>query len=164
MATMCGCEQAQSTASSPDVKIPRRPLGKDADGKSQLDSKAPGGTTPARPSSVRPVAEGSRFGLAFKTSTLGLGADLGVRIVRSINLRVGFGTFHYTADLRRDDTAYQGSLHFRSVQAVVDCFPFAGSFHVSPGVLFHNCNRLTAFASPPCRPHPSTCSGAHPSA
>ncbi len=149
LATMVATDQAQTTASSPDVKIPRRPLGKDADGKSQLDSKAPGGTTPARPSSVRPVAEGSRFGLAFKTSTLGLGADLGVRIVRSINLRVGFGTFHYTADLRRDDTAYQGSLHLRSVQAVVDWFPFAGSFHVSPGVLFHNGNRITAVARPP---------------
>src|SRR5260370_11869500 len=114
MATMCGCEQAQSTASSPDVKIPRRPLGKDADGKSQLDSKAPGGTPPARPSSVRPVAEGSRFGLAFNTSTLVLGADLGGRIVRSINVPVGFGTFHYTPDPLRAATTHHWNLHLRS--------------------------------------------------
>jgi len=91
----------------------------------------------------------SRFGLAFRASTLGLGADTTFRIARPVNVRVGFNTFHYTRSLSRDGTPYQGSLHLRSVETVVDWFPFRHGFHVSPGLLFFNGNRVTAVATPP---------------
>lgn len=72
-----------------------------------------------------------------------------MRIARPLNLRLGFGTFHFTTDLSRDGTGYQGSLRLRSLQIVTDWFPFAGSFHISPGILLHNNNRVTAISAPP---------------
>lgn len=91
----------------------------------------------------------SRFGLAFRTSTLGLGADAGFRVARPVNVRVGFNAFHYARSLTKDGTPYQGSLHLRSMETVVDWFPFAHSFHVGSGLLFLNGNRVTAVATPP---------------
>jgi hypothetical protein len=87
--------------------------------------------------------------LAAKASTLGLGADFGVRIVRPLNLRVGFSTFHFTTDLSHDGTGYEGSLRLGSVQTVVDWFPLSGSFHVSSGIIFHNGNHVTATSTIP---------------
>lgn len=118
----------------------------------QVQSPAPAKTpTAGSAPSVATRAEGtaSRFALAFKASTLGLGADLGVRIVHPLNLRVGFTTFHFGAELEHDGVPYEGTLRLRSLQATLDWFPAAGSFHVSPGVVFHNDNRVTATSTPP---------------
>jgi len=116
---------------------------------SPAPAKTPAGANPA-PSVANP-SEGitSRFALAVKASTLGLGADLGVRIIRPLNLRVGFSTFHFGAELEHDGIPYEGTLRLRSLQATVDWFPTAGSFHVSPGVVFHDENRVTATSTPP---------------
>ena len=116
---------------------------------SPAPAKTPAATNPAP--SVANQSEGiaSRFALAVKASTLGLGADLGVRIVRPLNLRVGFSTFHFGAELEHDGIPYEGTLRLRSLQATVDWFPTAGSFHVSPGVVFHDDNRVTATSTPP---------------
>jgi hypothetical protein len=119
----------------------------------QVQSSAPA-KTPAGNGQVPSVAtraEGtaSRFALAFKASTLGLGADLGVRIIHPLNLRVGFSTFHFGAELDHDGVPYEGNLRLRSLQATLDWFPTGRSFHVSPGVVFHNDNRVTATSTPP---------------
>ena len=136
------------TAQRPVDDLGRPPLRAKAEVKFQPD-QAPG--KPPRSQSIAARGDGtlSRFGLAFKTSTLGLGGDLGVRLLRPINLRVGFSTFHFTADLNHDGTPYEGSLRLRSLQTIVDWFPFAGSLHVSAGVIFNNHNRITATATPP---------------
>jgi hypothetical protein len=92
---------------------------------------------------------GSRFGLAFTTSTLGLGGDLAVRIVQPVNLRIGFSTFKYGQDGSQDGVSYHGMLKLQSMRALVDLYPFGQGFHVSPGLLFHNANHVTASAAPP---------------
>jgi hypothetical protein len=92
----------------------------------------------------------SRFSLSAKASSLGLGGDLGFRVARPLNLRVGFGTFRYSRNLTKDGVAYQGVLHLQSVEIIGDWFPFSRhSFHLSPGVLLHDNNRVTANADPP---------------
>src|SRR5207245_6554043 len=91
----------------------------------------------------------SRFAVAFRTSTLGLGADAGFRVARPINLRVGFNMFDYARNLSSDGVGYRGTLHLRSMQVSVDWFPFSHSFHVGPGVLIWNGNRVSAIATPP---------------
>ena len=111
--------------------------------------KTPAGASSAPSVATRAEGTASRFALAFKVSTLGLGADLGLRIIRPLNLRVGFSTFHFGADLKHDGVPYEGNLRLRSLQATVDWFPTAGSFHVSPGVVLHNDNRVTATSTPP---------------
>jgi hypothetical protein len=92
---------------------------------------------------------GSRFGLAFTTSTLGLGADVAFRIVQPVNLRIGFSTFKYGQDGFQDGVSYHGMLKLQSMRAMADFYPFGQGFHVSPGLLFHNVNHVTASAAPP---------------
>lgn len=94
-------------------------------------------------------SSGSRFGLAFTTSTLGLGADVAFRIVQPVNLRIGFSTFKYGQDGIQDGVSYHGALKLQSMRALVDLYPFGQGFHVSPGLLFHNANHVTASAAPP---------------
>jgi hypothetical protein len=101
------------------------------------------------PASVLVQPAVSRFALAFKTSSLGLGADLGMRMFRPLNLRVGFGVFNYGESLKHEGVPFHGDLRLRSLQALVDWFPFAGNFHVSSGIAFNNSNRVTARSMPP---------------
>ncbi len=89
---------------------------------------------------------GSRFALGLKASTLGLGADAGLRLARRFNVRVGFNAFNYSRNLSSDGIAYNSSFRLRSVQALLDWFPFRPSFHVSAGVLAYNGNHMTANA------------------
>lgn len=102
-------------------------------------------TTPAAKPAARPeLYRGSRFGLAFRSSTLGLGADFGIRLARPVNLRVGYSTFNYSRTVADGDISYLGKLHLGSLQTLVDWFPGSRGFHISPGVLFYNGNRVTA--------------------
>jgi hypothetical protein len=57
--------------------------------------------------------------------------------------------FNYDRSFNQDGITYAGQLHFRSVEAHYDWFPFSGSFHLSPGVLVYNGNQLAANASVP---------------
>jgi hypothetical protein len=132
-----------------DATVERRSLSHESPVKSVPESEQSDDRSSALPALGRGQQTGTRFGLAFKTSTLGLGADLGVRIFRPFNLRVGFSTFQFGADLKHDGVPYEGSLRLRSLQATLDWFPTAGSFHVSPGFVFHNDNRVTATSTPP---------------
>jgi hypothetical protein len=101
--------------------------------------------SPAKPV-VNDSRLGSRFGLAFKSSTLGLGADFGIRLARPVNLRLGFSGFNYSRTVADGDIAYLGTLHLRSLQTVVDWFPWSRAIHFSPGLLLYNDNRVTANA------------------
>jgi len=105
--------------------------------------------TAEHPAAHARQSSGSRFGLAFTTSTLGLGADLAIRIVQPVNLRVGFSTFKYGQDGSQDGVSYHGVLALQSMRALVCLYPFGQGFHVSPGLLFHNANHVTASAAPP---------------
>ena len=105
--------------------------------------------TAKRPATGTRQSFRSRFGLAFTTSTLGLGADVAVRIVQPVNLRVGFSTFKYGQDGIQDGVSYHGDLTLQSMRALVDLYPFGHGFHVSPGLLFHNANHVTASAALP---------------
>lgn len=92
---------------------------------------------------------GSRFALAFKASTLGLGPEAGVRLTRHFNMRLGFNAFDYRRHLSSDGVAYDSAFRLRSVQALVDWFPFAKSFHMSGGLLAYNGNHVSANATVP---------------
>lgn len=89
------------------------------------------------------------FEIGLKFSTLGVGIDAAVPVTYHSNLRVGFNAFNYSRDERQDGVLYSGEISFRSVQATYDWFPLRGTFHLSPGLLVYNGNRLTAKASVP---------------
>lgn len=90
---------------------------------------------------------GFTVGVQAKVSTLGIGADIAVPVMWRANLRAGFDLFSFDRNFTRDGIPYTGTLELRSVSAQFDIFPFAGSFHVSPGVLVYNGNNLSADAN-----------------
>ena len=93
-------------------------------------------------------AEGPRrIGVGAKISLLGIGGEAAVALTKRINARGGFNFFNYSDTFGKDGINYGAQLAFRSAEAHLDLFPFAGAFHLSPGLLFYNDNHLSATAS-----------------
>ncbi len=84
----------------------------------------------------------------MKASTLGAGIEVGTPLSREFNLRGGFNMFRYNRPITDNGIHYDGHLQFQSAEGHLDWFPFGG-FHISPGILFYNGNRVTATASVP---------------
>jgi hypothetical protein len=93
----------------------------------------------------------SGLGIAIKASSLGAGVEAATPLTYRSNLRVGFNVFSYDRGFNKDGIAYAARLRFLSTDAHYDWFPFGGSFHLSPGILFYNGNQITANASVPGR-------------
>jgi hypothetical protein len=90
-----------------------------------------------------------RIGMGVKVSLLGAGIEVATPITHRTNLRAGFNMFTYSRTFNKDGIAYDGTLGFKSVEAHYDIFPFAGRFHISPGVLAYIGNPISANASVP---------------
>jgi hypothetical protein len=92
---------------------------------------------------------GFAFALSFKTSTLGFGSDAAFRVQKHINLRLGVSGFTYRRDVQDGDVTYKAAFRLRSVQTLVDWFPTSGGFHISPGLLLYDGNKVSAHAAIP---------------
>ena len=88
----------------------------------------------------------SRFTVAMKMSSLGAGGDVAVRVHHKVNVRAVVNGFNYHRTVSDGGVNYDASLRLRSIQAVVDWFPFAKIFHLSPGIAVYNGNRVVANA------------------
>jgi len=88
-------------------------------------------------------------GVGVKMSTLGIGFEAAVPVTRMMNLRAGFNTLDVSHGFSNDGIHYNGALRFRSVETLVDIFPFGGNLHISPGMLIYNGNQVRANASVP---------------
>jgi hypothetical protein len=109
-------------------------------------SAPPPAATNSTPSSV----EGSdRLGIGVKGSLLGGGFEVAARVTHRTNVRAGFNIFSYSRTFNKDGVAYNGQLSFKTVEAHYDFFPFAGGFHLSPGVLAYVGDPITAGARVP---------------
>ena len=75
------------------------------------------------------------FGIGVKAGLLGVGAEVAARVTHRSNVRAGFNVMGYSRDFSKDSVTYDGHLSFRTIEAHYDFFPWAGSFHVSPGML-----------------------------
>jgi hypothetical protein len=91
----------------------------------------------------------SRIGVGVKVSLLGLGIEAATPITYRTNVRVGFNAFSFGDNFNNDGVKYDASLRFRSLETHFDWFPFAGSFHLSPGLMLYNGNQISAGASVP---------------
>jgi len=113
------------------------------------DSSAP----PAPAAAPAVPAQGSsegRFpiGVGVKVSTLGIGGEVAVAVSHRSNVRFGFNAFSYGHTFDKDGATYKGNLDLRSAQATYDLFLLRW-FHVSPGVLVYNGNKVSANVSVP---------------
>ena len=101
--------------------------------------------TPA-PTSIRPF---SSVGIGAKFSLLGIGLEGATPLSSHTNLRAGINLFSYGTTFSTDGINYDATLQLRSIDALLDWYPFKGGFHVSPGAMLHNGNQLKANTSVP---------------
>ena len=87
-----------------------------------------------------------RFGAEAKASTLGIGIEGATAVTHRSNLRFGFNVFDYHKTIDKDGIEYDATLNLRSLQLMYDQY-IAGGFHVSPGLLVYNGNKVDATAS-----------------
>ena len=88
----------------------------------------------------------SKIGIAIKVSSLGVGFEVGTPLGNKFNVRGGFNFLNYNRTFSKDGIPYNGSLSWRSGEANLDWFPFGG-FHLSPGLLFYDANKVNANVS-----------------
>ena len=50
--------------------------------------------------------------------------------------------FRYSTTFDNDGISYAATLQLRSFDALLDWYPFNGSFHISPGAMLYNGNQL----------------------
>lgn len=91
----------------------------------------------------------SGFALGVKVGLLGVGVDAATPLNHRLNLSAGTNFFSYSDSLTSDGIPYNANLRFRTAEAGLDWFPFAGGFHISPGALLYNGNQITANANVP---------------
>lgn len=108
------------------------------------------------PASPPPAAKGSDWksdsgtvGIGVKVSTFGPGVEGAVRVAHRSNVRAGFNMITYDRTFDKDGVSYAGQLQFKTFEAHYDFFPWAGSFHISPGVLAYIGDPITATATVP---------------
>jgi hypothetical protein len=103
----------------------------------------------ATPAPAKQSSEG-RFpiGVGVKVSTLGIGGEVAVSLSHRSNVRFGFNAFSYGHTFDKDGATSKGTLDLRSAQATYDIFPVRW-FHISPGVLLYNGNKVTANVAVP---------------
>ncbi len=92
-------------------------------------------------------ADSGSFGIGVKGSLLGGGVEAAARVTHHTNVRAGFNIFSYSRDFNKDQTTYSGQLSFKTIEAHYDYFPWAKSFHLSPGVLVYAADPITATAN-----------------
>lgn len=90
----------------------------------------------------------AKIGVGAKISLLGIGVEAATPLSHRINLRGGFNFFNYSRGFNNDGIHYDATLNFRSAEAHLDWYVLGG-FHISPGVLFYNGNKVTGNASVP---------------
>lgn len=89
------------------------------------------------------------FGIVAKASMLGVGGDVGVSITPFFNVRAGFTGLNFSHGFNNSGIHYDGTLRFRSAEALVDITPLGDWFHISPGLLMYNGNKIIAAATVP---------------
>ena len=89
-----------------------------------------------------PVAQAmrpfSKVAAGVNVGTLGIGAEVATPLSNRLNLRGGASFLSYSRNIESNGLTYIANLDLRSGQASLDWFPFGGSFHLSPGVMFYN--------------------------
>jgi hypothetical protein len=111
---------------------------------------SPGSSTSAeQPTTPTKSMDSGTVGMGVKVSLLGAGAEAAVRVTHRTNVRAGFNMINYSRTFNKDGIAYDGQLSFKTFEAHYDIFPWAKSFHISPGVLVYAADPIMATAAIP---------------
>src|ERR1700704_2453428 len=118
------------------------------DGADASAAPAPGAAATPGPRAKQSSEGRIPIGVGVKVTTLGIGGEVAVAVSHRSNVRFGFNAFSYGDTFVKDGVTYKGNLDLRSAQASYDLF-LSRWFHVSPGVLVYNGNKVSANASVP---------------
>jgi hypothetical protein len=91
-------------------------------------------TAPA-PAVSTESSDNGHVGIGAKVSSFGVGGEIAARVMHRANVRAGFGIFSYSDSFTKDGVPYSAQLDLKTVEGHFDIFPWAGKFHVSPGVI-----------------------------
>jgi hypothetical protein len=83
-------------------------------------------------------ADKNPVSVSLTAGTLGAGGEVGYRVSDHIGVRGNATFFSIGADFDSDDLRYQGDVKLNSFGAMVDIYPFGGSFRVSGGARINN--------------------------
>ena len=89
----------------------------------------------------------SGTGLTGKIGTLGYGAELNFGISESVSSRVGINAYTYKYNGNSSMVNYDFKWKLQTASAVLDWYPFSGSFRTSIGLLYDN-NKVSFDANP----------------
>jgi hypothetical protein len=96
--------------------------------------------------SSRPL---SQFAFDAGVSPLGIQMQVATNLNSHFNLRGTGNVFNYSTTFTTSGITAAAKLNLASAGASLDVYPFRSGFRISPGVLFHNQNQVTADASVP---------------
>jgi hypothetical protein len=94
--------------------------------------------------SARPF---SAVGVGVKIGLGGIGFDVATPLVKRLNIRGGAAFFNYTYTGTVDNLNISGTLKLNNAEAMVDFFPFNGSFRLSGGLTLYNDTSLSGSLS-----------------
>lgn len=109
-------------------------------------SPDPQSSTVSHARATNSLEDQGKVGFAVKASLLGVGAELAARVSHRSNVRAGYNVLGYSRTFDKDGISYSGHLSFRTFEAHYDFFPWAGSFHVSGGLVDYIGNPISANA------------------
>lgn len=132
---------AQTTGAPHDLQFPGSKPASNSTASvaaAQQTKKATKTNTPPKPF--------SRLAISGGVSTMGVNMQAAVNANRYMNLRATGNYFNYTVnDISVNSYTVDGKLNFATGGASVDFYPFPNhGFRLSPGVLFHNENAVSA--------------------
>jgi hypothetical protein len=126
LAKLSPSESVFSSSNTPDTEAPSA---------KPANAVVGSGSRPAT-SSTRPF---STVGIAASVGTLGIGGQAAFPLSQRTNLRAEGNFFSYnSATYSNGGIDYTGTLKLRSAEALLDWFPFGGSFRLSPGVQLYS--------------------------
>ncbi len=86
------------------------------------------------PATARAEPVDGRWKIAVTAGTLGIGPEIGYRISDTFGIRANATFFSISHDIESDDILYDANVKLRSGGAMLDLYPFGGSFRVSGGL------------------------------
>lgn len=91
---------------------------------------------------------GAQVAITGKGGTLGVGAELTVRLAPQLNGRLGINGYNYSDRREASDIEYDAEANLRTATALLDWHPGGGGFRLSAGAVYND-TRIEGSSLPP---------------
>jgi hypothetical protein len=91
-------------------------------------------------------AAGHAAGIVVRGGTTGLGGDVGVEVVPTLNARIGYSALGFNRNFDSNNVRYDGKVKLSNLSGLLDWHPL-GPFRLTGGVIFND-NRVDVNGQP----------------